>query len=512
MRVPRIARPRGKTLVYDAVAGVSVAMVGIPQSLAYAELAGMPPVAGLYAGALPPVLAAIFASSPYLQTGPVAITALLTFSTLSTVATPASPEYVGLGLALAFVIGVVRVLLGVLRAGWLAYLMSQPMLLGFVPAAAVLIAASQVPKALGVNPPEEGNEIVAAVTSLADPGAWSLAALAVTALTALVIVGGRRLHTLFPGVLVAAALGVAVSAAGLYPGAVVQSVPSGLLPFTLDDIPWDRVPSLILPGVIIALIGFTEAASIARRFAAEDGGRWNSNREFVGQGVANLAAAAVGGMPCGGSFSRSSVNRMSGARTRWSGAFTGLTVLAFLPFAAVLEPLPLAVLGAIVIVAVTGLLKFRPLVRLWRVSRPQAMIAWATFLATLLLAPRLDLAVLLGVGLSLAVFLWRLLQLEVDVTAHDGELTLAPRGVLWFGTAQRLDSLLHDLLATHPDTVRLVLDLTRLGRIDTTGALVLRSILEQARGARLETEVRGVPPQSRQLTDRVLTPRTSPLE
>ncbi|MBK1787607.1 SulP family inorganic anion transporter [Prauserella cavernicola] len=516
MRFPRPSRRSGRsgarTLPYDVIAGISVAMVGLPQSLAYAELAGMPPVAGLYAGALPPVLAALFASSPYLQTGPVAITALLTFGALSTVATPGSPEYLGLGLALALVIGVVRVLLGLLRGGWLAYLMSQPMLLGFVPAAAVLISASQLPKALDVTPPDEANDLVAAVWSLAHPALWSPAALAVTAGTVLVILGGRRLHALFPGVLVATVLGIALSAAGLYGGSVVAEVPSGLLPFTLGDIPWDRLPSLIFPGVIIALIGFTEAASISRRFAAEDGSRWNSNREFISQGVANLTAAAVGGMPCGGSFSRSSVNRMSGARTRVSGAVTGLTVLAFLPFAAVLEPLPLAVLGAIVIVAVTGLLKFRPLIRLWSISPPQAAIAWTTFVATLVLAPRLDLAVLIGVALSLAVFLWRLMQLEVDVAVHEGLLTLAPRGVLWFGTAQRLEAMLLDLLGTRSDLVTLRLDLTRLGRIDTTGALVLRSIADQARTAGLEVELRGIPPQSRQLTDRIVTPGTSPLD
>lgn len=496
----------------DLTAGVSVAMVGIPQSLAYADLAGMPPIVGLYAGALPPVLAAIFASSPYLQTGPVAITALLTFGALSTMATPGSPEYVALGFALALIIGVVRILLGLLRAGWLAYLMSQPMLLGFVPAAAVLIASSQLTKALGVPPPESGNAIVRAAAGLSDPLRWSPAALAMTVLTVVVIVGGRRIHPLFPGVLVAAVAGVAISALGFYPGAVVETIPSGFLPFTLDDVAWDRIPALLLPGAVISLIGFTEAASISRRFAAEERSRWSADREFISQGVANLAAGAFGGMPCGGSFSRSSVNRMSGARTRWAGAFTGLTVLAFLPFAAVLQPLPLAVLGTIVIVAVIGLMRFRPLVRLWRLSLPQAIIAWTTFGATLMLAPRLELAVLIGVGLSIAVFLWRSLQLEIDVDVCEDAVTFTPRGVLWYGTAHRLDSALLDTLAEHPHAAQLTIDLTRLGRIDTTGALVLRSVLDQARGAGLISDVRGIPPQSWQLTDRILRPDTDPLE
>lgn len=508
---PGEAPRRMRALTGDLFGGLSVAMVVVPQSLAYADLAGMPPVVGLYASAAPPILAALFASSPYLQTGPVAITALLTFGALSTMAPPGSPEYVRLGLALALVVGVARIVLGVLRAGWLAYLMSQPMLLGFVPAAAVLIASSQTAKALGVPPPPYTSEIADAAWALAHPSAWSPAALAMSGMTALVILGGRRVHPLFPGVLVAAAAGIAVSALGAYPGAVVAAIPAGFPPFTAAEIPWRELPGLLLPGLLIALIGFVEAASISRRFASEDRRPWSADREFVSQGAANVAAALTGGMPCGGSFSRSSVNRLSGATTRLSGAVTGFAVLAFLPFAQVLEPLPLAVLGTIVIVAVANLLRLRPLVRIWRVSVPQALIAWGTFAATVLLAPRLDLAVLIGIGLSIAVFLWRSLQMEIDVRADDQRLTFTPRGVLWFGTAQRLDTTLLDSLAAHPRAEHLVVDLARLGRIDMTGALVLRSVLDQARGAGLTTEVTGVPPQSRDLVARVLDPIADPL-
>ena len=486
-------------------------MVAIPQSLAYAELAGMPPIVGLYAVAAPPVVAALFASSPYLQTGPVAITALLTFGALSALATPGSPEYVTLGLGLALVVGVVRVLLGLLRAGWLAYLMSQPMLIGFVPAAAVLIAGSQTAKALGVPSPPFKSEIVDGMWSLVHPGEWSLAAVLISLTTAALILGGRRLHPLFPGVLAAVVVGIVVSALGGYPGAVVESIPSGFPPLTLTEIPWAAIPQLLLSGVLIALIGFTEAASISRRFASADRVRWSADREFISQGAANLAAAATGGMPCGGSFSRSSVNRLAGATTRASGAITGLTVLAFLPFAAVLEPLPLAVLGAIVIVAVSNLLRLGPLLRIWRVSVPQAVIAWGTFVSTIVLAPRLDIAVLIGIALSIAVFLWRMLQLEIDVEAENGSVVFTPRGVLWFGTAQRLDTMLVEALAAHPDARCVVIDLSRLGRVDTTGALVLRSVLDDARAVGLRADVRGVPPQSAALVGRVLTAVADPL-
>ena len=281
-RPPGVAgRVRWRTVPRDVVAGVSVAMIGIPQSLAYAELAGMPPVVGLYAGALPPLLAALFASSPYLQTGPVAITSLLTFGALSTMATPASPEYVALGLGLAFVVGVTRVLLGLLRAGWLAYLMSQPMLLGFIPAAALLIAGSQTAKALGAQTPAFSSVLAEGAWALVHPTTWNPAALTVTAMTLLLVIGGRRLHALFPGVLVAVVIGTVVSALGGYPGDTVAHIPSGFPPFTLDDLPWSRLPALALSGVVIALVGFTEAASISRRFASEDRSRWSADREFL---------------------------------------------------------------------------------------------------------------------------------------------------------------------------------------------------------------------------------------
>lgn len=489
----------------DVLAGLSVAVVAIPQSLAYADLAGMPPVTGLYATALPPLVAACFASSPYLMTGPVAVTALLTFGALSTTAEPGSQEYVVLGLGLALIVGVVRVVLGLFKAGWLAYLMSQPVLLGFVPAAALLIGTSQTAKALGVtDAPDYDNQVFQAGWTLGHPGHWDVEAVVISAAALAVILGGRRLHLLFPGVLLCAVLATVASAIGDYSGPVVDSIPSGLPPFTADDLPWDRLPELILPGIVIALVGFTEAASISRRFAAEDRARWDADREFVSQGMANLTAAVSGGFPCGGSFSRSAVAKNSGAHTRFSGAVTGVSVLAFLPVAYILEPLPLAVLGAIVISAIFGLLRFRTMVELWRISVPQAVIAWGTFAATLLLAPRIDIAVLIGIGASLGVFVWRALQLDIDVSVEDTTLHLMPRGVLWFGTAQRLDAAMLDAVTDHPDLTGVQIDLSRLGRVDTTGAFVLASMLARARDSGLTAAVVNIPPQSQALTARIL--------
>jgi sulfate permease, SulP family len=497
-----VARCARDEITGDVLAGISVAMVGIPQALAYAQLAGMPPIRGLYATAIPPLVAALFASSPYLQTGPVAITSVLTFGALTAHASPGSDEYVQLGLLLALVVGVTRIALGLLRAGVLAYLMSQPMLIGFVPAAAILIAAAQLPNVLGSAAPN-GDPIEQAAWALGRPGTWSAAAVGLSAVVLAVIFAGRRLHALFPGVLIATLVGLAATSVLGYGGAIVGDIPSALPPLSAD-LPWGSLPEVLLPGAIIALVGFTEAASIARRFASEDRSRWSADQEFVSQGAANVSAAFTGGMPCGGSFSRSSVNRMSGARTRRAGAITGLTVLVFLPFAAVLEPLPLAVLGAIVIAAVVGLVRLRPLISLGRYSRPQCLVAGATFAATLAFSPRIERAVLVGIGLSLVVFLWRMLHFDVDVERSADTLVLRPRGVLWFATAQKLDSSFLDAVAEAPEARRLTLDLSRLGRIDTTGALALGTLIDHARSAGLEPHVENIPPQSRGLTEPLL--------
>ena len=492
-------------LTGDVLAGLSVAVVVIPQSLAYADLAGMPPFHGLYAAALPPLVAAIFASSPYLMTGPVAVTALLTYGALANMATPGSPEYVTLGAALALLVGLVRIGLGLARAGWVAYLMSQPVLLGFVPAAALLIAASQTRQALGVeDAPDYDSQVSQAAWALGHPSHWAGSSLLIAAGTVAVIVMGRWWQTLFPGVLLCAIVATVASATLDYDGGTVDHIPAGPPPFTLDDLPWDRMWELAVPAVVIALVGFTEAAAISRRFAAEDRTRWNADREFVGQGAANVTAAFSGGFPCGGSFTRSSIARLSGARTRLAGAISGAAVLLFLPFAGLLEPLPLAVLAGIVISSVFGLLRFRALWALWRVSWVQACVAWGTFAATLLLAPRIDLAVLAGIGASLVVFIGRALRLDIEQAVDGSCLRLTPRGMLWFGTAQRLSAALYDALPQHPEVSAVEIDLSHIGRVDITGALVLSTMLAQARDAGLTADVVNIPPRSRALTNRVL--------
>ena len=401
-----LAAPPSRPVPADLLAGLSVAMVLIPQSMAYAELAGLPSHIGLFASALPPILAALFASSPYLQTGPVALTSLLTFGALASLADPGSADYVALAALLALMVGVTRLLLGLFRLGVVTYLMRDPVVTGFTSAAAILILASQLPTTLGTATPP-GGLLWRAGWSLGHPGGWETASLAIAATTVLLVLAGRRVvHRMFPGALIAVGGGISVSRLTDYAGPMVGDVPTALPTLSLD-LPWGSTGSLLVGGILIALVGFAEPASIARVFADEDGQRWSANREFVSQGVANLAAAVSGSFPVGGSFSRSSLNRLAGARTRWSGLVTGITVLAFLPFADVLAPLPRATLGGVVIAAVVGLVRPRRLLGMARISPADAVVAWVTFFATLALSPRVEQGVLVGILVSLAVGLRR---------------------------------------------------------------------------------------------------------
>jgi SulP family sulfate permease len=488
---------------------VSVALVLVPQSLAYAQLAGMPAYRGLYAAALPPIAAALFASSPYLQTGPVALTSLLAYGVLASQATPGSDEYVRLGILLALTVGVVRLAVGLLRAGVIAFLISRPLLIGFVPAAAILIVATQLPAALGSEPAADGI-LTSAIWACVHPASWSASAVLLSVVVLAVMGLGRRLHQLFPSALIAVGLGVLYSDASDYQGPVVGSIPRGLPSVTLD-LPWEQASSLVVGGIVIALIGFIEPSSIARTFAAQDRQRWNANREFLGQGAANVASGLVGGFPVGGSFSRSALNRAAGARTRWSGAITGIVVICILPIVGVLSSLPVAVLAAIVIGSVAALIRPLPILRLARFSRPQFFVASSTFVLTLVTAPRVDLAVVVGIGLAVMTHLWRELSLEVTSWVEADVLHLRPRGVLWFGSAARLEEIFIDQLGTHTNAHQLVVHLDGVGRIDTTAALSLRSLARDAREAGLSIRFDDVRPRWRKLVTTVIESENDPV-
>lgn len=446
-------------------------MVLIPQSLAYAELAQLPPYIGLFASAFPLLVFALLASSPYLQTGPVAVTSLLTIAALPEVEPSQLPAIAAL---MAFMVGVLRFGFGLARMGHVVRLMSSPVVMGFTSGAAIVIMSSQMPKALGANPPENG-VLQEAVWAISHPGDWLWAAVLLSIMTIVLFLGGRKLTPLFPGVLIAVIIGIVYSRVGDYEGRKIDDIPEGLPPFSLG-LPWDQIPTLALGAIIIALVGFAEPASIARTFANETGERWDANQEMVASGVANFVAAFSGAYPVGGSFSRSSINRLAGAQTRWSGGVTGLIVLCFLPFAGVLEPLPTAVLGAIVLGAVSSLVKPVRLVKLWQRSKTQALLAWTTAAATLIFTPRVERAVLLGVALTFIVHFARKFTMD-QVTADDGSIVVQPVGLMWMANDKHFKQGLLEAADASPGGV--TVDFCRTPFLNASAIDAMSSVHEQ---------------------------------
>jgi SulP family sulfate permease len=495
-------RWRTKWYPGDLVGGVSAAFVLIPQALAYAVLAGMPAERGLYVAALAPIAAAFFASSPYLGTGPTAVTSLLTFGALTALASSGSNDYVALAALLALLVGAVRTFMGLARLGAVSYLISQPVLTGFTTGAAVVIFASQVPTVLDVRA-EGSNPFAAAFDALSRPGDWHGPAIGVSLATAVVIVGGRRIHRLFPGVLVAVFGAIAFSAWTSYDGRVIGAVGGGVPPFSLA-LPWSQLPALLIPALVIAVVGFSEPASIARHYATVERTRWDPNRELISQGMANLAAGLGGGFPAGGSFSRSALVREAGARTRLAGGITGLVVLALLPFASVLTHLPEAVLGATIMVAVVPLVRIKPFVEYRRYTRLQLTVSLATGVLTVALAPHVERAVVAGIGLAIGAHLFRELRVSVKAWTDGETLHLAPKGVLYFASAPLLEDRFGELLHNHPDARHLRVHVDGLGRVDITGALALRALLADAAAAGLDARVVDIPPQAEKIIRRVL--------
>lgn len=476
----------------DAIAGASVALVLIPQSLAYAVVAGLPADRGLLAAVLPPIVGGLLASSRYLQTGPTAVTSLLTLGALATVAAPGSAGYVALAALLALLVGAMRIAIGLLRLGDIAYVMSRTVVVGFTTAAAILIVASQLPAALGVTP-SASNPLLSALAALLRPDAWSLPAIGVTLAVVATVIGARRVGPLVPGALVALVGATALSTLVGYPAAVLGPVGFDLgLDLAIDP---TALGPLVVPAMVIALIGFAEPAAIARKYAAMDREAWDPNREFVAQGAANVAAGLSGGLPVGGSFSRSALGHLAGARTRMAAVFTSVTVVALLPFVGLLAPMPLAALSGVVIAAVLSLVDIVGLGSYWRVSRPQFAVALVTFAATLAFAPHVEYGVILGITAAVATHLWRENRVEVDAWVEGRALHVRPRGVLYFGSVPRLEQLILARLSEHADVARMVVRLDGVGRLDVNGAISLRQLIEDARSGGLEVEIRDVPAQ-----------------
>ncbi len=500
--LPELRRPG--VLRRDLVAGVTVAAVLVPQAMAYAELAGLPSVYGLYAAFLPPVIAAFWGSSRHLATGPVAMASLISAATVGSVAAAGTEAYVSCSILLALMVGVLRLALGALRLGMLVNLLSVPVIAGFTNAAALIIASSQLHHLLGVDA-EAGSfhvETVWRVLASAADLRWTTVGMAALAAAVLILLRHR-----FEKVLAAVAVTTALSWAAGFDGEVVGHVPRGLPAFELPAVDPGLVLQLLPGAAVLTLIGLMEAMSIAKTIAARSKHHIDVDQELVGQGLANVAGSLFGSYAVSGSFSRSMVNFTNGAVTGFASAVTSAAVLlTLLVLTPLFHHLPRATLAVIIVAAVAGLVGIKPVRRAWRVSRTGALIAAITFAATLALAPALHWGILIGVALSLLQFLRRTMRPHVAYLARHPEghlvdadahgLALGQRiailrfdGGLYFGDAGWFEDKVLEALSRLPQLRYLVFDAGGINEIDVTGVEALRRAVEELRGVGVEVHV-----------------------
>ena len=625
----------GPALRADFLAGLTVALVLVPQSMAYAQLAGLPAYYGLYAAFLPVMVAALWGSSNQLGTGPVAVVSLLTASALTPLAAAGSEHFVALAIMLALLVGIVQLTLGVFKLGVIVNFLSHPVIVGFTNAAAMIIGLSQVNKLIGVpmGRSEHFMEDIWGVAKLVGDTHLPTLAMGITAIGIMWAI--RRMAPRLPGVLIAVAVtttaswligfeqnatatidGIAepearalltefvrtearikeindqlgakaaglkalrkdrgelshevatfnyevellrlqlkdredenrrrnrairsfvferVAASGGQPaelfaegrvpagkvadghrwriaraaqgemkltggGEVVGKVPQGLPSVGMPAVSWDMLGSLLSAAIVISLVGFMEAISIAKAIAAKTKQKIDPNQELIGQGLANLVGCATQAFPVSGSFSRSAVNINAGAMTGMSSVFTGLFVLLTLLFLTpLLYHLPQAVLAAVIIMAVIGLINFEAVKHAWRASRHDGIAAVVTFVATLAAAPHLDTGIMIGAGLAIGLYLYRTMTPRVailgrhadgslrDAAVHDlpaSDVVTAVRfdGRLYFANVSFFEDAILDAVAANPKAPYLLVVGNGINELDASGEEVMHHLVERLRG------------------------------
>ncbi len=506
------------TFVSDLVAALIVTIMLIPQSLAYALLAGLPPEVGLYASVAPLILYAVFGSSRALAVGPVAVVSLMTAAAVGEHAVPGSAQYLSVALTLAFLSGALLLVMGLLRLGFIANFLSHPVISGFVSASGLLIAASQLKTLMGVK--AEGHNFVDLLLALARqaPRTHVLTLLVGVLATAFLFWVRQGLKPLLvrwglslraadivtkagPVVVIAVTTTLAWAldwkAQGLK---IVGTIPQGWPPLTLPV--WDPAlwSEMAMPALLISVVGFVESVSVGQTLAAKRRQRIEPNQELVALGASNLSASFTGGFPVTGGFSRSVVNFDAGAQTPAAGVFTAVGILlATLLLTPSLYFLPQATLAATIIVAVLSLVDFGIFKRTWVYSKPDFAALAATLLATLGLG--VETGLLMGVGLSLALYLWRTSRphiatvglvpgtehfrnvLRHQVLVDPQLLSLRVDESLYFANARALEDHINDAVASQPQLRHVVLQCSAVNDIDASALESLEAIERRLRDA-----------------------------
>ncbi len=512
--VPLVGSLRGynrESMLSDLIAGLVVTVMLIPQSLAYALLAGVPAEVGMYASILPLVAYAIFGTSRTLSVGPVAIASLMTAVALGKVAETGSSDYVSAAVLLAFLSGGFLIALGVLRLGFLANFLSHTVVSGFITASGILIALSQMKHIVGVK--AQGDTffelLISLLQHLPDVNYYALTVgvgvvyflfWARRGAAGLMAQWGMDLNTAQLVAKAAPVVGIIVTIAGAVifdldakGVALVGEVPAGLPGLHLPVFSLAMVELLIVPAMAISIIGYVESISVGKTLGAKRGQRVDGNQELVGLGAANLASSFSGGFPVTGGFSRSVVNFDAGASTQIAGILAAIGIaLASLFLTPVLFYLPQATLAATIIVAVTGLIDVSIITKTWKLSKSDFYAVALTILGTLVFG--VEAGVAAGVLVSLCLYLYRTSKphiaevgliegtehfrniLRHKVSTRPEILSLRVDENLFFANAGYLEEYIHSALENNPEVRHLVLMCSACNTIDYSALEVLEAI------------------------------------
>ncbi len=489
----------------DLVAGVTVAVVALPQCIAYAAIAGLPPSYGLYTAIVATIVGAFWGSSRYLSTGPTNAISILVLSILTPLAAVGAPEYLVAASVMALMVGVFCITFGLLGLGMLVNFASRAVLLGFTAGAGVLIAAGQLKNLLRLEAPRSHNLWQSLAGVLEHVGETHFVSLGLGIVTVLATLVVNRFNKRLPGALIAlVGTGVVVAVLGVerLGVSVIGEVPRALPQFTTFSLAWamdsDLIGALVMGALAVAALGVVEAISIGREIARQSGERLDVNQELVGQGLANIAAGIFSGYPCSGSFTRSAVNYQSGARTQLSSVFCGLFVLiGVLAFGPLATYLPRSSLAGFIMLIAYRMIDWEGVRRILGTSRTETMIMVCTFLATLVFP--LEFAVLAGVILSLAIYIYQSSMPWVHSVVPDenfrhmvdrpdapacpqlGVINIS--GDLFFGAANHVEDALLVNYEKNPGQSHLLLRMHGVNRCDLSGLDVLEGVMRLYRDA-----------------------------
>ncbi len=490
----------------DLIAGLTLAVVAVPQSMAYALIAGLPVQYGLYASIVPAIVGSLWGSSAHLITGPTTATSLVVFSITAGLAQPGSPDYIQMAFLLALMAGGIRIAMGLARLGNLLNFVSHSVILGFTAGAGVLIAFNQLSSLLGLHLEKSSVFVESLLNTISHLHETHIITFIIGIATTAIILVVKRFRPSWPGTLIAlVAVGVmvAIFKLGARGVTVVGTIPRSLPPVHLPGISHGVEIGNLAPGALaIALLGLMEAVSSAKAISGRTHQRLNINQEFVGQGLANVAASLFNGYPVSGSFTRSALNYRTGGKTPMSGVFSGIAIALVLLIAAPLAALlPIAALAGVLLVVAYEMVDKEGIMRAMRATRADGTVLLVTFLSTLFL--QVEFAIYVGVLLSIGLYLAETAHPRIHSIVPDlntGRMVGSARGriccqmdivtiegAVFFGSTTFVLEDLQRRLKNHPRMANILIRLHQVNILDASGIHAIEILLEevQERGGSL---------------------------